>query len=307
MDRCTVRLKPVPPFDFDLTAGYHASFQGRYAVDQLVDGAYTRLIDINGRLLLVATRSVGSVGGPELDVDVSGEYAGEDDATSASQMVGWMLGAATELGEFYAMAREDSVLGSLVRQLYGLHPPHTASVFEALVMAITSQQIATTVARHIRALMVQNYGAPLCLEGRTFYAFPTPESILSAGVPGLRNIKLSTRKAEYILDIASKAHQGSLSRESFRDMPEPEIREQFTSIRGVGAWTWQWLQIRALGLPDGFPSGDLALRRIVSHLYFGDSPTSEQEVEEFSRRWSPCRSLATVYLFAASRMGLLGV
>ena len=50
--------------------------------------------------------------------------------------------------------------------------------------------------------------------------------------------------------------------------------------------------------------GDLALRRAVSRFYFGDVQLDDKQVEEFSRRWSPFRTYATVYMFTAMRTGM---
>ena len=305
MKRHRVCVTPVAPFDFDLTAGHHASNQTYYGPDLLRDGVYTRLLDVAGRWLLVSAASIGSVDAPELEVTVSGADVGEGAARAAADWVAWTLGAEEDLGRFYSMASGDPVLGGLVRELYGLHPARTTTVFEALVTAITAQQIATNVARIIRSLLVERYGQSVSLDGRTYHTFPSPEALLSAGMDGLRAAKLSGRKAEYILAIASEALDGSLEPAALDSLSEEEMETRFTSLRGVGKWTWRWLQIRTLELPDGFPSGDLALRRIVSRLYLSGRVISENEVEEFSQRWSPFRSLTTLYLFAAARCGLL--
>ena len=299
-------LRPAPPFDFDLTVGYQSSFQSYYGDSLQEDGAYRRLLEVNGTLLLVSARSTGSVERPELEVDAVGEDVSREDALSASEKLAWMLGTGTELREYYTAAQGDPEMAFITQGLYGLHIPRTGSIFEALVTAITSQQIAFNVASLIRNLLVKTYGRSLSLEGRTYYAFPSPESLLSAGIDGLRRIKLSTRKAEYILQIASEVTCGSPDLESIHSLPDQELEERVMKLRGVGKWTWQWLQIRALGRPDAFPAGDLALRRIISCCYFGGRPISEEEAGEFSLRWSPFRSLATVYLFAAARKGLLG-
>jgi DNA-3-methyladenine glycosylase II len=68
-------------------------------------------------------------------------------------------------------------------------------------------------------------------------------------------------------------------------------------------WSAQWVLSRALGRPDAFPVGDLALKRIVSQLYFGGESMTDAELGDFSQRWSPFRSLATSYLFAALKTG----
>ena len=75
------------------------------------------------------------------------------------------------------------------------------------------------------------------------------------------------------------------------------------ALRGVGQWTAQWVLVRALARPDGFPIGDLALRRTVAGLYFDGAEITDDELLEFSQRWSPWRSYATAYLFAALRAG----
>ena len=223
----------------------------------------------------------------------------------AAQKVSWTLGTYTLLDKFYSMAEGDPALHKYTSQLYGLHPNHTPSIFEAIVVAITGQQIAAGVARIIRSLLIQEYGRHVTIDGQVYHLFPTPEALASAGVPGLRNIKLSTRKAAYIADLASKVASGELDLEVCHHLSDAEVEQQLIQLRGVGKWTVQWLQIVAMDRHDAFPSGDLALRRYVSFLYMNARPIDEQAVEEFSHRWYPHRSLVTVYLFAAARMGLL--
>jgi 3-methyladenine DNA glycosylase/8-oxoguanine DNA glycosylase len=57
-------------------------------------------------------------------------------------------------------------LGRIVKHFYGLHLPHTATVFEALVLAILGQQIASSVARIIRTLLIGTYGPYLSFNGQ---------------------------------------------------------------------------------------------------------------------------------------------
>ena len=305
MERRNTLLKPTAPYDFALTAGYHISLQSRKADDPLHSEIYRRPIEVNGRPLLVSVRSTGTVERPELEVEVAGEAVTENDAQTASKEVAWILATDMDVENFYSFTQDDPTISSITRQLYGLHPTRSDSIFEALVTSIIGQQLAATVARIIRSLLMETYGSQLSLDGRTYPVFPSPEAILSAGVDGLRGIKLSARKAEYILNIASEVSSGSLSLESIRALSDEEAEKQVTGLRGVGKWTWQWLQISTLGHPDAFPAGDLALRRTVSQLYFGGESISEEAVLEFSLRWSPWRSLVTFYLFAALRRGLL--
>jgi len=301
----TLVIHPAPPFDFDLTARYHASYRSYFGNVEFQNGTYRQVIESEEGVYLALVRSVGSIDSPQLEVTLERAPTGSSVAAIAAERVAWALGTRTRLKEFYAMAEADPALGTYTRQLHGLHPTHTYSIFEAIVVAITGQQIAAGVARTIRSLLVQEYGRHVTIDGQDYHLFPTPQALKSAGVEELRKMKLSTRKAEYISDFASKVASGELHLEALHDLEDDEVEGQLIQLRGIGKWTVQWLQVVAMDRHDAFPSGDLALRRFVSFLYLERQPIDEALVEEFSRRWYPYRSLVTVYLFAAARMGLL--
>ncbi len=304
MDRISRNITPVAPFDFELTAGYLTYFQGRYATDSLVNGVYRRLLDLDGQLVLASVSSLGSLEKPELSVELQGEGLTSDNVEVATDKVAWILGVGQELEPFYASAQGDPAMAAITQRFHGLHMPHTASVFEALVLAILGQQIATNVARIIRTLLIETYGPRQTIDGETYYAFPRPETLAVLRVEDLRGMKLSQRKAEYVRGIACTALDDPEFIEGLHHLDDEAVVRQITSLRGVGNWTAQWLLIRALGRPDALPLGDLALRRVVSRLYFQDEPLNDTQVEEFCRRWSPYRTYATTYMFTAMRTGM---
>ena len=162
MDRVNQTIKPRAPFDFDLTAGYHTYFQGRYGSDSLTDGVYRRLLDLDGNLVLASVSSVGTVDAPELAVELRSHRLGHEDIKAATGQVAWLLGAGQDLAPFYAMADKDPAMSAIIQRFHGLHLPHTASVYEALVLAILGQQIATNVARIIRTLLIETHGPQGC-------------------------------------------------------------------------------------------------------------------------------------------------
>ena len=295
----------MAPYDFDLTAGYHTYFQSRYGTDSLEDGEYHRLLDLGDKLVLASVRSVGSIDTPELTVEIKGDgLTSAEAAAAASNQVAWLLGTDQDLGPFYVLAGGDPTMSAISERFRGLHLPHTASVFEALVLAIMGQQIATNVARIIRTLFIETYGPRQSFDGQTYYAFPRPAILVAATVEDLRGLKLSWRKAEYIRGIAEAALEGALAPEQLAELGDEQVAQRLTELRGVGQWTAQWVLIRSLGRPDALPLGDLALRRAVSRMYFGGDEINDGQLEEFSRRWSPWRTYATVYLFTALRQGM---
>ena len=296
---------PKAPFDFELTAGYHTYFQGRYGTDSLEGGVYRRLLDLDGHLVLASVSSSGTVDSPQLEVELQGQDMTLGVADTAADAVGWLLGVEQDLASFYDLAGQDPNMAGIVQRFRGLHLPHTASVFEALVLGILGQQIATNVARIIRTLLIETYGPHEDFDGETYYAFPRPEVLASVPVEELRGLKLSWRKAEYVQGIALAAlDSGGRNLEDFERLADDEVVKAATALRGIGNWTAQWLLIRALGRPDGLPLGDLALRRVVSQLYFEGVPVTDAQVEGFCQRWRPWRTYATVYWFTAMRRGM---
>ena len=116
--------------------------------------------------------------------------------------------------------------------------------------------------------------------------------------------KFSRRKAEYIHSISEKEATGQIDLESTKRMTIEEATETLTCLRGVGPWTIQWLLIRSLGFSDGFPSGDLALQKILGESLNTREKMTSEEALAFSQRWTPYRSWATTFIFAALRNGI---
>ena len=297
-------IKPTAPYDFELTAGQpNYSRDQEFKTEDYIDGCYTRLLDLRDKTALARVQSTGSVDDPELTIALTGDNLSDGDAERAGRQISWLLGCDQDLRPFYDAVGDDPALAEVVEQFYGYHNTRTASVFEALVQAVMGQQIATAVARIVRNLLIQNYGLRASIEGREWYAFPRADALATAEVADLRQLKLSVRKSEYIRGIAQAALESPDGFEEMHDLPDEEVITRMVALRGVGQWTAQWVLVRALARPDGFPIGDLALRRTVAALYFDGAEINDDQLLEFSHRWSPWRSYATAYLFAALRAG----
>ena len=300
----TRTIAPIAPYDFELTAGQpNYSRDQEFRTEDYIDGSYVRLLDLGDRVALASVRSNGTADDPALAVALTGDGLTDDDADQAARQITWLLGCDQDLRPFYDSVSHDPVLSEVVEQFYGYHNTRTASVFEALVQAVMGQQIATAVARVVRNLLIRNYGVRGTIDGREWYAFPRADSLAQAEIDELRQLKLSVRKSEYIQGIAQASLESPDGFEGMHDLPDDEVIKRMVALRGVGQWTAQWVLVRALARPDGFPIGDLALRRTVASLYFDGAEINDGELLEFSQRWSPWRSYATAYLFAALRAG----
>ena len=300
----TTAIRPVPPYDFQLTAGQpNYSRDQEYKTEEFTDDTYIRLLDLGEKVALASVKSTGTVDDPELTVALAGDDLNDQDGQRAARQLTWLLGCDQDLRPFYDAVAGDPALADVVQDFYGYHNTRTASVYEALVQAVMGQQIATAVSRVVRNLLIRQYGVRATIAGHERYAFPRAATLATAEVEALRQLKLSVRKSEYIQGIARSALEAPEGFEEMHNLPDEEVVREMTALRGVGKWTAQWVLVRALARPDGFPVGDLALRKTVAALYFDGAEITDDELLDFSMRWSPWRSYATSYLFAALRSG----
>ncbi len=294
----STKVLPAPqPFDFALTAAHQTNYRGKAGSDLLADGVYYRALWLNGEPVGVAARPVED--GIEVSLPGGGTTQTLD---AAAEWVAWLLGLDVPMDGFYEMLANDPVLADAIGGLRGLRHTRTETVWEALVHAVVGQQVSGVVARVIRDGLTTEYGTEITIDGHLIHAFPRPQTLLEAGHDALRALKLSARKAEYVLGIAEIALRGGLDHAALEPLSDEEAIDLLSGIRGVGRWTAQWTLMRALGRVDALPAGDLALQRVVGEWYFDGKRLTEQELEEFAeRRWKPYRGLAVTYLFSRIR------
>ena len=307
MPTTTNIITPIAPYDFEATARHATYHSERYAADSLEDGAYVRALEVDGKTALLTVRSTGDIEAPELKVAISSDddTLTDDNRATLTRTASRLVGAHGDLTPFYAAIENDAPIAAFVHRFRGLGNPQSASPFEALVLAILGQQISNHVAGVLRNLLVDTLGREATMDGKTRRLFPSAQTLADAGPDALREIKFSTRKAEYICDIAASVASGDLDLDALADLPADEIIRRLTALRGVGPWTAHWLLVRAYSHPDGFPDGDLAVQRALGILYNDGERLTAGQAARLSERWKPHRSLLTTYLFAAIRAGMI--
>jgi DNA-3-methyladenine glycosylase II len=205
-----------------------------------------------------------------------------------------LVGADFELEPFYAWARRDEVLRELVARLTGFRPPLAPDPYEALVSAITAQQVSLFSAFAIRNRMIERFGE----RAGHAYAFPTRERMAEAREEELTELGFSRRKAEYVVGVA----RAELDFEALRNLSDDEVKATLTSVRGLGEWTADWFLARFLARPRAWPAGDLGLIKAVSAFYAGGRKLTVAEVRAFSDRFEPFQNLSAHYLLTGSRV-----
>jgi 3-methyladenine DNA glycosylase/8-oxoguanine DNA glycosylase len=126
-----------------------------------------------------------------------------------------------------------------------------------------------------------------------------PRNVASTEVSEIQKCGLSMRKANYIKGIGEAAYRGDLDLLELREMPDEVVIEKLSSLPGIGVWTAEMLLIFSLCRPDVVSWGDLAIRRGMMKLY-GLQDLSKKQFDRFRKRYSPCGSVASLYLWALS-------
>jgi DNA-3-methyladenine glycosylase II len=213
---------------------------------------------------------------------------------TAEDEIGRLLGVPFDLEEFREWAGSDGVLGPIVELLGGFRPTLNPRPFEALVVAITTQQISLRAAAAIRGNLVRAYG----VEHDVAWEFPTRERIRELRPRHFTPLGFSRAKAEYVLELA----HSDLDLDGLTELDDDEVIARITSVRGLGRWTADWFLARHLARPHAWPAGDLGLRKAVSTFYAAGEPLSIEEVRRMSERFAPFENLSAQFLLAGARM-----
>ena len=151
--------------------------------------------------------------------------------------------------------------------------------FGSLARIVVGQQLSTKAAATISHRTVNALGG----EWR-------PEAVLSAASETLRAAGLSQQKAGYLQSLADAVLSGSLSLDVLAQQSDQEVEAAITAIRGFGRWSAHMYMMFALGRPDIWPSGDLAVRVGFGRIMgWPDRPTERTVIIE-GAAFAPHRS-----------------
>lgn len=181
-----------------------------------------------------------------------------------------------------SLLRKDKMFGAIYKK-YGAPPAwYREPGFVSLSMIILEQQVSLASAKaHFQKL--HNYIGEF-----------SPANILRLTDEEMRNCQISRQKARYLRALSAAITGNQLHLPGLAALPEPEIREKLTGIKGIGHWTSDIYLMFCLQAKDIFPIGDIAVVNTVREL--SDARTHE-EILALSRKWKPLRSLATYFLW----------
>jgi DNA-3-methyladenine glycosylase II len=220
--------------------------------------------------------------------------AGPQSGVSAARRVGpspEQLNEASLLEGTRALAAIDPDLAGIV----GRHGPpplwDREPGFETLVRIILEQQISLASAEAARVRLVDATGA---IE---------PEAIAMAGEEALRAAGQTRQKSRYLVGLARDVLDERLDLDAVAAADDDEARARLMRVVGIGRWTADIYLLMALGRPDVWPTGDLALAGSMRRAKGLAALPTGLEQEVIAETWRPWRAVAARLLWHAYLAG----
>ncbi len=165
------------------------------------------------------------------------------------------------------------------------------TTFEALLEAITHQQLSTKAAATIYA--------------RVCALAPDldPKEFVQLEETALREAGLSRAKVLAVRDLAERTSAGNVpTMEALLEMEDVDIIESLSQIRGIGRWSAEMLLIFRLGRLDVLPTADLGVQQGFGTAFRKSNKPIVKAIEHRGKRWQPYRSVASWYLWRVAEL-----
>src|SRR5579863_6570279 len=162
------------------------------------------------------------------------------------------------------LKKSDPILRAIIERIgpcrMQFAPPEFHSLAEAIVYQQLNGKAAETIFKRFAALA----GDPL-----------GPAGILKLSDEQMRGAGLSKQKSAYLKDLAAKTAAGLLDFARLPNLPDAEVIEHLTQVKGIGEWTAQMFLMFSLKRENVLPTGDFGVR-MAMHKHYLDVPRNAQ-------------------------------
>ncbi len=157
--------------------------------------------------------------------------------------------------------------------------------FKTLIYIILEQQVSLASAKAAYDKLLKKIGSI------------TSANFLKLSDVELKLIGFSRQKTSYGRNLADAIITERLNLTELSDLDDAQAKEQLMNIKGIGPWTADIYLLMALGRPDIWPNGDIALASAVQKLRGIASRLSFEELNRMSLKWKPWRAVAARILW----------
>ncbi|QRR00434.1 DNA-3-methyladenine glycosylase family protein [Dyadobacter sandarakinus] len=225
-------------------------------------------------IVLVGIEQNGSF----LEADIIAGPAGEAEKNLVVAYIREWFDMDRDIEPFYHLLQTDGRLSYMAERYKGLRLMGIANLFEAICWSIIGQQINLAFAYKVKRSLIERFGEGVTFENETFYTFPEPSVLADVQMEELKSMQFSRQKAEYLINTAKAFRDGLISREMLAALPDFEARTKaLTALKGIGAWTANYVLMKSMREPGGIPHGDIGLlNALESHNIIHDRKEQER-------------------------------
>jgi DNA-3-methyladenine glycosylase II len=183
------------------------------------------------------------------------------------------------------LAARDPLMQKLIVQHRALAVGSRGDAFQTLARAIVGQQISVKAAQSVWDRFTAAHSAV------------TPPVIAASSLEHLRRCGLSGQKSAYILDLATRFHDGRLQPAGWTELEDETLIAELIQVKGIGRWTAEMFMIFNLARPNVFPVADLGVQKAITLYYNRGRTLTPARMQRLGDTWAPWRSVATWYLW----------
>jgi DNA-3-methyladenine glycosylase II len=290
-------LSATPPFSFAQTLAFIRSFYARDyervpAHEQVVGNTLRRVVSVQSVPVLFEVEAQGA----GLELSVHAERLSDELLTATTERVRFYLSLDDDLGPLYS--RAEPVFQGVVQDLHGYHMLKILTPFEAACWALIQQRTPNGFAHKTMARLAEHFGGRLTYEGKTYVAFPEAQQMLTNPQARILEATNNTRKTERLLHLVG-AFAGA--DEAFlRAAPYAEVARWIGGIKGLGAWSVDFIALRGLGRTERVPWTDTGMLGAISKVYTQDFAISAGSARELAERYGWHQGLWAHYVKTAA-------
>lgn len=280
--RTSFLLHPICPFRLDYTV-WALRRRSKNIIDQWNDNRYTRLFFIESQLIKVSLEQINK---KEVRVSVN-KKIDKKTIIQLTRLLEMMLGFNRNLQKFYDIARQDTHISPLAIQFKGLKPPRFPSIFEALVNAISCQQLSLDAGLQIQNRFAQYVGKSMSDTEGTFYAFPIPKDVAECSVAELKKLGFSTNKCKTLIELSSRIIADESLFDDLENESNDDIVKYLCEFKGIGRWSAEYVLLRGLGKIEMFPGDDVGAKKNLQLLLHLKTKLDYQQISKITKKWYP--------------------
>jgi DNA-3-methyladenine glycosylase II len=187
------------------------------------------------------------------------------------------------------LAKHDKKLAPVIKSSGPCRLQPHKDYYGELVGSIVGQQLSSVAAGTIWRRVLDLFGGQM----------PAPDQLIKIDDQKLRDVGLSWAKVGYVKDLAQHILDGRLDLDHVSTMPNEQLIEQLTAVKGIGEWSAHMFMMFGLGRLDILPTGDLGIRKGMMQLY--DLPELPDPARMITianeNKWHPYESVASWYLW----------